>query len=465
MADYPLAERAMRDTIRLRLARVVVIRDAKAFDALVKQLQVAMVNTFSDAMRRGIVAALDRLRDLGAGAFTADDGDTILRALEREVGAEALVAAMREPALNYGDSLYRLGLAEVATSAGVSLAFMRPDQDALVVLARANNFWIGDMWQTGPRNKIVTLLEEYFTTGLTREAMARRLAEDFAGVSENSLHHWRSVANTLATRTRAMGNVAGYERANIAHIKIKAVLDDRTTNVCRHLHGRVIPVPTLRAQADAWMDASSRGNRVDATQAWPFFGDTVDLSQVPTSDLTGVGLPPYHHGNCRTITVAYFGDAKGDLGRWKRSLQDRDRLAKADLEKVIERAKGAVWAEGKSGQVARGHFLKHGERLGLKSLSQYNDSISDMIRRAGREVWLYQRKGNIRALFARSHQLTNSKGELVDGFIVTAVDLENNKIVSHHFKTKIQNKTDEIAPVLQGGKGIMKGIWQWLTKR
>lgn len=458
-----LAERALRDVIRLRTARGVVIRDARAFEALVAELKKALVNTFSDAMRRGIVVALDRLRDLGPGAFTQGDGDTILRALEREVGAEALTAAMREPTVNLGESLYRLGLAEVGQSAGVSLAFMRPDQDALDVLARANNFWIGDAWQTGPRNKVVALLDEYFTTGLTREALARRLAEDFAGVSENTLHHWRSVANALATRTREIGRVSAYERAGIEAIQIKAILDDTTTTVCRHLHGRVIPVPVLRGQAEAWMEASTKGNKPASFKAWRFHGDDDDLSATPTADLRGVGMPPYHHGNCRTVTVAYFGDVAGDLGRWQRAMQDREALPKAEIAKIIDRAKGAIWAEGADGGVARRHFADHASRLGVKTLTGYNDSIADNIRRAGREVWLYQRNGAIRALFVRKHRRVTSKGKTVDGLLTTAIDLAGNRVVSHHFREKLGLEKDEIAPVKQGGLGIVKGVLAWLT--
>jgi hypothetical protein len=355
-----------------------------------------------------------------------------------------------------------MGLAEVGTSAGTSLAFMRPDLDALDVLTRANQFWVGDLWDTGPRDKIKGLLSEYFTTGLTRETLARRLAEDFAGVSENSLHHWRSVANALATRTREIGRVSGYERAGITAIKIKAILDDATTTVCRHLHGRVIPVPVLRGQAEAWMEASSRGNKPAAFKAWRFHDDEDDLSATPTADLQGVGMPPYHHGNCRTITVAYYGDAPGDMGRWKRAMQDREVLPKAEVAKIIDKAKGATWAEGADGGVAKRHFADHSARLGVETLGAYNASIADNIRRAGRNVWLSQRDGGMRAIFARPVQRVTSKGKVLEGYLVTTVDMDGGKVVSHHWREKIESGKDEISPVKQGGHGIMKGVLAWL---
>ena len=106
-------EALLKATIRRRLARTVLIKDSKAFDRLYRELQTALTRAWDDEMRKGIVAALDRLRDLGPGAFTARDGASIMRVLEERVGAEAMRAAMREPVVNLTDALFRTGAAEV----------------------------------------------------------------------------------------------------------------------------------------------------------------------------------------------------------------------------------------------------------------------------------------------------------------------------------------------------------------
>ena len=121
----------------------------------------------------------------------------------------------------------------------------------------------------------------------------------------------------------------------------------------------------------------------------------------------------------------------------------------------IGRAKAANWAGGKNGDVVRHHFQKHSTVLGI---ADYNQGAIDIIRRAGRDTCLSIRDGSLVASFARPHRRISSKGKNVEGFIVTVVDLEDSKLLSHHFKEKLPAWNDEVPPVKQGGRGIAKWL-------
>lgn len=450
-----LAEDALRQAVRRRLTRAVVIKDAKAWQALYSQLQTAMTNAWGDAMRDGIAAALDRLRDLGPGNFTEDDGAMILRVLEGAVGQDAIRAAMREPVVNLTDALYRLGAAEVGEATGVAIAFMRPDLDALDELKRANLYSIGGSWNAHTGKKVQAVLTDYFTEGMTREGLAARLAEDFATVTGKSEVYWTLVADHMATKTREMGRVTGYERAGIAQVQVRARLDRKTSTICRAMHGRIIDVPTMRAQADAYRAAANRGDEVSVRQIWTMHGADADLSNVATAALKGTASPPYHF-RCRTITVAYFGTGNADLDRWTRAAQDRAPLSAKDVAAVIDRAKSADWPHTK---VVRGHFRKHGDRLGYDTQADYSQAAVDLIRRADRDVYLSMRKGNLNATFVRpAREVVKGK----QGYRVTSVDLVDNKITSHHWRENLTTKGDDVPAQKQPGRGIMKWISRYL---
>jgi len=452
-----IAEKAIMSAMRRRLARSVVIKDAKAYAELYTQLQSAMSNAWSEAMREGIASALDRLRDLGPGKFTKDDGDMIMRVLEASVGADAIRAAMREPIVNLTDALFRVGAEEVGQATGVAIAFGRPDLDALDVLKTGNLYWVGNSWNVHTQNLMASALEDYFTEGMTREGLTQRFAEDFAGLSERGQRYWEILADHTATKTREIGRVTGYERAGIAYVQVRAQLDDRTTKICRQMHGRIIDVSKMRTQADEYLEAASRRNEPAAKAAWTMHGADADLSNTPTSKLgKGVASPPYHF-RCRTITVAYFGGGNAQLDQWTRAAYDREPLSRKDVGALIDRAKSASWPHTK---VVRGHFRKHGSKLGLDTQAAFSQAAVDLIRRGDRDVYISMRKGALNATFARPAKLTLPSGKVRNGFEVTAIDLTENKITTHHWRERIETTGDEVPAQKQPGRGIIK----WLTE-
>ncbi len=447
-----LAEQALSDALRRRLARSVVIKDAKAWEELYGQLQTAMSNAWSDAMREGIAGALDRLRDLGPGKFTRKDGDMIMRVLAGSVGREAIQAAMREPVVNLTDALFRLGGEEVGQATGVAIAFIRPDLDALDILKSGNLYWVGNSWNIHTQNLFAKALEDYFTEGMTREGLTQRFAEDFAGLTERGQVYWEMLADHTATKTREMGRVSGYERAGITRVQVRAHLDDRTTRICRHMHGRIIEVSKLRGQRDAYLEAVSRRNEPAARAAWEMHGADADFAGTPTSKLgSGTASPPYHF-RCRTITVAYFGSGNSDVDRWTEAAYDRVPLSRKDVGALIERAKMAAWPHTK---VVRGHYRKHQARLGIDTQEAFSASAIDLIRRGDRDVYLSLRKGVLNATFVRAF---TEQRRGASGYIVTSVDLAANKITSHHWRANIETTGDEVPALKLPGRGIMKWL-------
>lgn len=302
-----MAEEAIKSALERRLARSVVIKDADAYERLYGELRTGMTNAWGTAMREGIAAALDRLRDLGPGKFSREDGETIMNVLEASVGPEAIRAAMREPVVNLTDALFRTGAEEVGQAVGVSIAFARPDLDALDVLKTGNLYWIGNSWNIKTQNNIAKILEDYFTEGMTREGLTQRFAEDFAGMSDRSLTYWELLADHTATKTREIGRVSGYERAEVARVQVRAQIDEGTTEICRQMNGRIIEVTKMRAQVTEYLDAVGKRDEPRAKAAWALNSDEdVDLSDINDEDLdASIASPPYHF-RCRTITVAYF---------------------------------------------------------------------------------------------------------------------------------------------------------------
>jgi SPP1 gp7 family putative phage head morphogenesis protein len=182
------------------------------------------------------------------------------------------------------------------------------------------------------------IVAEGIEAGLGRD----EIATDLARAAENTLvtrpaFYWEVVAGAFVANGRSLAQISAYAEAGIQRYLIEAVLDERTTEICRYLHGKEFEVgdalrrferieqmqspeeikneaPWVREALDP--DTGEKFLYVDRNGSRTRIAD-VARSAVGTSDDpgefrrgrnsaelmdVGVGFPPYH-GLCRSTTV------------------------------------------------------------------------------------------------------------------------------------------------------------------
>lgn len=297
----------------------ILIKDEAAFEALLTRLQGAFTRTWSLGHQAAVERAMRRLEALGPARFSRAAEREILAAFEREVGPQAMRRLLDGPVTTLGEALWRKGGAEGAGEAGVDYRFGLIDQEALALARRGDLYWVANHWDAFTRQQLSEAVARYFEQGQTYEQLAAALREAFAGVHEAGMRYWELVADTMATKTREMGRISGYSQAGVRYVQVKARMDERTTPLCRSLHGRLIRLDNVVAQRDKYLAAAARGNLEAAKAAWPMWdpttvfksasccgGHALAKAELPAN----VGLPPYHF-RCRTITVAWLGEDPG----------------------------------------------------------------------------------------------------------------------------------------------------------
>lgn len=438
------AEECLERAVEKRLVRVAILKDDAAFERLYENLQTALTRSWNDQMREGIANALNRLRDLGSGKFTQEDQRSIMSTLEASVGEDALRSAMRDPVIKLTEAIFRSAADEVGQAANVDIAFNRPDLDALDVLKGGNLYWIGNGWNVEVQDKLAKILDEYFREGMTRESLTERMAEDFATVTSRSTVYWEMLADHTATKTREIGRVTGYDRAEIDVVKVRAQIDSVTSQICRAMHGRLITVDRLRSQRDAYLDATRRRDYDAAINSWRMHSDAGDLRDRATSDLpSDTAGPPYHFG-CRTITVLYRQGRGGITGNTLQRITDREPLRESDITDARARAVDAAFLSNKR---AREKFARHRPRIQSKKFKDYETDARRLINDA-EDVFLSARiplskKGSgeptLHAVFSKAQESRNDKE---DGVLVTVVEMSENRIVSHHWRETVISSED-----------------------
>jgi hypothetical protein len=168
--------------------------------------------------------------------------------------------------------------------------------------------------------------------GLGRVDIAGELeAAARAALIDRAPFYWEVVASAFVGQGRSFAQVSSYAEAGVQRYRIEAVLDERTTHICRFLHGKTFAV------ADA-LRKFERAERLeqpeDIKRLLPWVRERLDggmlmltgagvaIAEVTRSGLgthddvgefrprltdaqlgeAGLGFPPFH-GLCRSTTL------------------------------------------------------------------------------------------------------------------------------------------------------------------
>ncbi len=437
----------------------VLVKDSQAWERLARRLQMVITRTWTQGYREAAARALRLLEATPAETFDESrDGARILSEFEAEVGPAALPRLLDGPVVTLSEAIWRVGGQEAARAAGIDYRFDLPDRAALELAQRGDLYWIGRSWDAFTRKRLSDAVTEYFERGMTYAQMAEALREAFSGIEEKGQRYWELAADAMATKTREMGRIGGYAQAGIEYVQIRARMDERTTAICRSLHGRVIAVSRMMGQRAAYLDAVAAGRMDAAMSAWPMLPDGTDFSGTPTVKLPdNVGLPPYHF-RCRTRTVAYLGrvDAQGlpadggdgsPVAAWRAATWQREQLEARQLAEIVKRAMQARWEN----QNLQRH-LKHAH----DGIEEYNARAIDLVRRGGRDIALsISHDGDLMALFFTPF----GKGRMR----VTVVNVSRQTLVTHHIRRTLDSSAYAMTPVVQTRGREVRKRWGLLA--
>jgi SPP1 gp7 family putative phage head morphogenesis protein len=171
----------------------------------------------------------------------------------------------------YKDSYYR-SVYELQKGTGVGLSFaMLDDRQIDKVLSKP---WAPDgsnfsarIWKD--RDKLVNELQTILTQDLIRGEPAERVIADFAERMNVSKHAAARLIRTEAAFFSGQSRLDAYREMGVEKYKFVATLDLRTSEICRGMDGKIIPISEAKA---------------------------------------GVNYPPLHV-YCRSTTIPYFEDA------------------------------------------------------------------------------------------------------------------------------------------------------------
>lgn len=217
--------------------------------------------------------------------------------------------------------LYSVEKGDIAKTMGLKFALHQADQFAIGALGRDQVWYIGDFYQDAMSKRMREITTNIILNqGLSRDEAARQIKDAMSrefGIGGGPGHiiqlptgwtgtpdgYFKMMASTIHDRAANLGRVVTFTEAGVSTYRIDAVLDERTSDICKVMDGKTFDIKYAQDYAQRYYSATDK-DEVEKVVMWR---DAKDIRPIANDEAAlakaGMALPPYH-GSCRTVVVA-----------------------------------------------------------------------------------------------------------------------------------------------------------------
>lgn len=215
---------------------------------------------------------------------------------------------------------YRIGLTESRGTGqaevrdlGVNIGFGGMDSRYEQVLNTQNLFWLQNHHQDGLGKNIMDMTATAMREGLTYAEYGAQLKTTFEESVKGSVAYYEKLALHSMQKVREIGKITGYEKAGATAYQILAVMDEKTSDICIAMNGKVFPLQQAIQTRDAMLSVDLAAGPEAAKEYLKEVSPWIKESQIVyNNDNVPIGVdgaftpfPPFHWG-CRTTTVMIY---------------------------------------------------------------------------------------------------------------------------------------------------------------
>lgn len=229
-----------------------------------------------------------------------DAAERIMNYCGLKLGTE-LPADARDTIERHLGEAYKLGLGRDWSDAKWKV----PDANALDFFTRHDQYFVGRQFQHYSGDIRQVIEDELKGVRAYNKEVVERMREKMGDAFEHPYikDYYELVVRNGVNKSRNMGRTLSYERLGIAQVEIVAILDNKTSRICREMNGRRIEVKLLADHVRKVLDTPM--DELTERFAWPTDADAKAYAGLSTDEIMSqikTPLPPYH-GRCRTTTV------------------------------------------------------------------------------------------------------------------------------------------------------------------
>ncbi|MFQ5628628.1 MAG: hypothetical protein ACE5I1_07695 [bacterium] len=376
---------------RLEVRKIWAIIRKDKYDKIAAELTDLLLQNWSKATKdamRNVIRAVK-----GKEKFTDQQKDNMLVNL-RLLLSTRFQNDVAAPLLEIHTNTYAQGMKDVVK---VQPTFQLIDNKAITAIQRHNIFWVGSFWDNQLGGQVAQLGTQVLEQGLNRDDAGKLFEKTFADrFNIFGQRYWGGFANHAVTRARELGAVEGYVRAQVEEIVFVAVMDRRTSSICRSMNGRIIKVSEAVELRNKLIDAE---NPEDVKQIAPWLKPEAVDGKKSGRLHNGLSLPPLHF-RCRSrtikrtkiaaknqVTETDFG--KGITKEHKKALKGFSADEWSNYLQEIRGRRRIRYNE----ENLEPDFMKHGKAFGFPDTEAYINAARKAIRESDK-ITVHFFKGN-----------------------------------------------------------------------
>lgn len=275
----------------------------KEYDSVAEKAVTAAMKAYKGNNSEAQVKAMEKALDRSFSKF----GDTI----SKELGSMIQVFYEKQ-ATDFINEFDLVVQKASRPSPGIEVDFTLQDADAIAATERITVQSAGRYFPDQLSAKTSTVIRDVILErGLSGKEASKVLEQEIRGAlgidfDEAVPSHFRSnpaayfdiVANNASVQATNVGRMLAMADAGIEKYRVQAILDRRTSAICRSLDGKEFSVSNGMKAVEGFIGVQSLE---DLENIMGFSKD----DSIPKWAGEGIGFPPYHH-SCRTTVVPVF---------------------------------------------------------------------------------------------------------------------------------------------------------------
>jgi len=288
-------------------------RVERYFDRLMNDYYLVLINAWDKSIKEAARTAIKSLADVPKDKRVDEKHLRSLEYVIRQQLGEDFAHALDSKVKVFSELCYKLSSQEPQFK-NIKFSFTPTDFRNIEMIKKQQVFWLREHYSGKVSETLSNILTQSIENKWTKVELSQELQTHFKDLIKGGKPYFEGLAEHTSLRVREFARLTNYQKCGVKQYQIVAVMDERTSDICRALDGKIFEVADAIDTMEAMFDTSEITDIEEAKAKLKRLAPFVKDSQIIYSDddiPIGINgehtiFPPFHW-RCRTRTIMLSG--------------------------------------------------------------------------------------------------------------------------------------------------------------